>query len=249
MGPRRSTTKSRPVPSPALVTWVGASTGMPRDAIRPSTIENVAASRPSALGDEQGDEQPAEEDAGPAERSRVAGTGRHAGCQAPDAARSVVGNALAIDGTTGGHHRHRRTTVPPDDGTPQSGGGSSRSERALVVGAARARAGGRAGEQSRFRSRIDCGVTSTSSSAAMNSIADLEGERPRRRQPERLVVGVGPDVGELLLLGRVDVHVARPAVLADDHALVDLDAGADEQLGPLLEVEQAVGVATSRRGR
>ena len=37
----------------------------------------------------------------------------------------------------------------------------------------------------------------------------LERERPRRRQPQRLVVGVGPDVGELLLLGRVDVHVAR----------------------------------------
>ena len=31
-------------------------------------------------------------------------------------------------------------------------------------------------------------------------------------------------------------------VLADDHALVDVDAGADEQLGALLEVEQAVGV-------
>ena len=89
-------------------------------------------------------------------------------------------------------------------------------------------------DSDRFRSRIDCGVTSTSSSPAMNSIADLEGERPRRRQPERLVVGVGPDVRQLLLLGRVDVHVARPAVLADDHPLVDLFAGADEQLGPLL---------------
>ena len=75
----------------------------------------------------------------------------------------------------------------------------------------------------------------------------LEGDRAGRRQPERLVVRVGPDVGELLLLGRVDVHVARPAVLADDHALVDLDAGADEQLGALLEVEQAVGVGRCRR--
>src|SRR6185503_7468589 len=65
----------------------------------------------------------------------------------------------------------------------------------------------------------------------------LQGEGPWRREPERLVVGVGPDVGELLLLGRVHVHVARPAVLADDHALVDLHAGADEQLGALLEVE------------
>src|SRR5438270_12544685 len=34
----------------------------------------------------------------------------------------------------------------------------------------------------------------------------LERQRPRRRQSQRLVVGVGPDVGELLLLRRVDVH-------------------------------------------
>src|SRR3954447_16531082 len=53
---------------------------------------------------------------------------------------------------------------------------------------------------------------------------------------------VRPDVRELLLLCRVDVHVARPRVLADDHSLVDLDAGADEQLGPLLEIEQPVRV-------
>src|SRR6476646_11104213 len=39
----------------------------------------------------------------------------------------------------------------------------------------------------------------------------FEGERPRRRQPERLVVGVGPDVRQLLLLGPVYVHVGRPA--------------------------------------
>src|SRR4051794_27278616 len=71
----------------------------------------------------------------------------------------------------------------------------------------------------------------------------LEGQRRWRREAERLVVGMGPDVGELLLLGRVDVHVAGSSVLADDHALVDLDPGTDEQLGPLLEVEQAVGVA------
>ena len=70
----------------------------------------------------------------------------------------------------------------------------------------------------------------------------FERERPRRRQAERLVVAVRSDVRELLLLGRVDVHVARPAVLADDHPLVDLDARADEQLRPLFEVEEAVGV-------
>ena len=77
----------------------------------------------------------------------------------------------------------------------------------------------------------------------------LEGERPWRRQAQRLVVGMGPDVGELLLLRRVHVHVAGAAVLAHDHALVDLDAGADEQLGALLEVEQAVGIRGARFDR
>ena len=70
----------------------------------------------------------------------------------------------------------------------------------------------------------------------------LQGHRRRRRQAQRLVVAVGADVGQLLFLGRVDVHVAGPAVLADDHALVDLYAGADEQRRPLLQVEQPVGV-------
>ncbi len=81
--------------------------------------------------------------------------------------------------------------------------------------------------RTRLRSRIDFGVTSTSSSAAMNSIADSRVERRWRRQAQRLVVAVRPDVGELLFLGRVDVHVARSAVLADDHPLVDLLAGPD----------------------
>ena len=92
----------------------------------------------------------------------------------------------------------------------------------------------------RLRRRIDRGVTSTSSSPAMNSIADFSVIRPWRGQPQGLVVRMGPDVRELLFLGRVDVHVAGTAVLADDHALVDLDAGADEQFRPILEVEQAV---------
>src|SRR6476620_1591159 len=70
----------------------------------------------------------------------------------------------------------------------------------------------------------------------------LEGHRPWRREPQRLVVGVRPDVGELLLLGRVDVHVARAAVLADDHALVHLDTCADEQIRTLLQIEQPVRV-------
>ena len=79
-------------------------------------------------------------------------------------------------------------------------------------------------DSARLRSRIDSGVTSTSSSPAMNSRALSSVIGRGRRQAQRLVVRVRPDVGELLLLGRVDVHVARAAVLADDHPLVDLDA-------------------------
>src|SRR5947208_2109132 len=36
---------------------------------------------------------------------------------------------------------------------------------------------------------------------------------------------------------------AGPIVLADDHPLVDLDPGSDEQLGPLLQVEEPIGIA------
>src|SRR5262245_12454962 len=63
----------------------------------------------------------------------------------------------------------------------------------------------------------------------------FERQRPRRRQPQGLVVGVRPDVGELLLLRRVHVHVARSGVLPDDHPLVDILARPDQELGPLLE--------------
>ena len=80
----------------------------------------------------------------------------------------------------------------------------------------------------------------------MNSMADssVDGRGGVRRSDSswawvRMLVSFFSLVG-------VDVHVARAAVLADDHALVDLDAGADEQLGALLEVEQAVGVRGAR---
>ena len=43
---------------------------------------------------------------------------------------------------------------------------------------------------------------------------------------------------ELLLARGVDVEVVGAGVLADDHALVDLVAGADEQRAALLEVHQ-----------
>src|SRR3712207_7825347 len=43
-----------------------------------------------------------------------------------------------------------------------------------------------------------------------------------------LLRGRRPHVGELLLLGDVDVHVVGAGVLADDHALVHLGARGDQ---------------------
>ena len=93
------------------------------------------------------------------------------------------------------------------------------------------------------------GVTSTSSSAPMNSIAlsSVSGRGGVRRSASswecvRMLVS-------FFSLRRVDVHVARAGVLADDHPLVDVDAGADEQLRALLEVEQRRTRSTSRSGR
>src|SRR6187431_568421 len=56
----------------------------------------------------------------------------------------------------------------------------------------------------------------------------LQRQLARRDQLLEVVGGGGPDVGLLLLLGDVDVHVVRAGVLADDHALVNLRARLDE---------------------
>src|SRR6056297_2377344 len=50
---------------------------------------------------------------------------------------------------------------------------------------------------------------------------------PRRREPDQFVGRGGAHVGELLLLGRVDVHVLATGVLSNDHTLVDLGPRAD----------------------
>src|SRR5688500_11001904 len=53
------------------------------------------------------------------------------------------------------------------------------------------------------------------------------------------VVGAGcANVRELLALGDVDFEVAGAGVLADDHALVDVDTGTDEELAALLEIPE-----------
>jgi hypothetical protein len=93
----------------------------------------------------------------------------------------------------------------------------------------------------RLRRRRFFGVTSTNSSAAMYSIA---------RSSESLVGGVSwmplPEPCERKLVScfaRTALHgdVLVAGVLADDHPLVDLLAGADEELAALLDHLEGVG--------
>src|SRR5712691_2227612 len=69
----------------------------------------------------------------------------------------------------------------------------------------------------------------------------LEAHAAGRGQLDGLVRGGRAHVGELLLLGDVDVDVGLARVLADDLALVDLDAGPDEHGAARLEVVDRVG--------
>src|SRR5205814_1035854 len=83
----------------------------------------------------------------------------------------------------------------------------------------------------------------------------FEGELAWGYQPLQLLAGGGADVGELLLLGDVDVHVVGAGVLPDDHVLVHLGGRLDEQRPALLEVEHRVAgggpgpVGDQRTGR
>ena len=66
----------------------------------------------------------------------------------------------------------------------------------------------------------------------------VERQRAVGHEAHEHLGGGGADVRELLLARGVDVEVVGARVLADDHALVDLLAGADEQRPALLEVHQ-----------
>src|SRR5207253_2805911 len=68
----------------------------------------------------------------------------------------------------------------------------------------------------------------------------LEVHAAGRGQLGRVVRGGRAHVGELLLLGNVDVHVVVTRVLADDLALIHLEAGPDEHGPPRLEVVDRV---------
>src|ERR1700682_1536524 len=55
-------------------------------------------------------------------------------------------------------------------------------------------------------------------------------------QADGFVGAGGAHVGLLFFLGYVDVHVLLAGIFAEDHALVDVDGGADEELAALLNI-------------
>ena len=75
-----------------------------------------------------------------------------------------------------------------------------------------------------LRRRSDLGVTSTSSSSAMNSMACSRLRALCGTRRMRVVGGGSAHVGELLFADDVHVEIVVAGVLADDHAFVNLDA-------------------------
>src|SRR6185369_8262167 len=69
----------------------------------------------------------------------------------------------------------------------------------------------------------------------------LQCQHARRGELDGVVRAGGAHVGELLPFAGVDVQVVVLGVLADDHATVDLDSGADEEYAARLEGIQGVG--------
>ena len=71
----------------------------------------------------------------------------------------------------------------------------------------------------------------------------FEAQADRRHQDDVLVRARGAHVGELLALHRVYHQVVVARVDADDHALVQLFARADEHAATVLQIENCVGHA------
>ena len=69
----------------------------------------------------------------------------------------------------------------------------------------------------------------------------LERHPPRWLEENVAVATAGSHVGELLLLRGIDRHVVAAGVLAADHPLVDLVAGLDEEICPLLKTVEPEG--------
>ena len=74
----------------------------------------------------------------------------------------------------------------------------------------------------------------------------LEAEPPRRGEVRHLVGGGRAHVRELFFLGDVHVQVVGPGVFSDDHTLVDVLAGGNEEGTPGLEVLDGICGGTPR---
>ena len=185
----------------------------------------------------------------PSSRSRCAAS---AG-PSPSRCASALADDLAALTARAGHHRDRPTGAPPRWRAARRSR-ASRRPGARAPRAARRHAGAsHAAGQARLaravmrarsvwssttlRMRTTSGVTSTHSSSRANS-RDSSSVRLRGGMRfSKLSAVDGAHVGELLLLGDVDVHVLVARVLADDHALVDLLRRLDEERAALLQVD------------
>src|SRR5690242_14866913 len=113
----------------------------------------------------------------------------------------------------GGHRRSGRV-----EGDPLAGGRDLCRPgpfRAL----ARMRVENRLAQPDRLRRHLDELVFLNIGERLLERLAD------RRRQDPLLILARRADVGELAALEDVDFEVVAARVLADDHALIDLDAG------------------------
>src|SRR6478735_8775344 len=128
-----------------------------------------------------------------------------------------------------------RTTPRPPPGTARSALGLRRRTRTGRGAGALAGVEDDLADADRLGRHLDALVLAAELEAL------LEAELARRHDLLEVVRGGGAHVGELLLLGDVDVHVVGAGVLADDHALVDLGGRLDEERAALLEVDHGIG--------
>ena len=92
-----------------------------------------------------------------------------------------------------------------------------------------------------LRMRRFSGVTSKQLVLSQELEAALEAQLADGDEAQSVVRAGSTGIGQVLGLADVDIDVLAGSGVADDHALVDLLAGAHQQSAALLRVEQAVG--------